>query len=213
MKQLFLFLILLIVSACSTKSGMNEAGGIEVVNYADDIITDSLLANIPLITASHFKFGVDADDNIGKELIKLNEKQLSFLYSSGELIKYREHFGFTSYFYGRMPLKNGLLPILIINTDLSHAIYLDCFLINKDGEVEGMFNPTYIEIDYLALYSRGHFMDDSTYNFTEIAYSPLENDPNTTVKDSSIFQIRMAYKAGVQKNRILVFSDTIKAED
>ena len=191
---------------------MNEANDYDSVSFGNDIITDSLLASIPLITESHFNFGVDADDNVDKELINLNEKQINFLYSSDELIKYREFFGFTSYFYGRMPLKNGLLPLLIINTDLSHAIYLDCFLINKDGEVEGMFNPSYIEIVDYSLYGRGYFINDSTYSLTAIAYHDLEDNPNTIVKDSSIFQIRMAYKAGVIKSLVKEFSNNITAE-
>jgi hypothetical protein len=213
MKRYLLLLTLLVHYGCSTKTSLKEISGLENQKYYNGIITDSLFANIPLITDLNFEFGVEADDSVDSELIKLNEKQIDFLYSSEELKYYRDYFGFTSFFYGRMPLKNGLLPILILNTDYSHAIYLDCFLLNKNGEVEGMFNPTYIELDDYSLFGRGNFVNDSIFNFTAISNQSMEDNPNVIVRDSTIIQISLAYKAGVKKDTVKTFSQKIKSEE
>lgn len=111
-----------------------------------------------------------------------------------------------------MPIKNGLMPILIINTDNSSSVYLDCFLIDKTGKVIGMFNPTYIEISDYSIFGNGSFISDSTYNTSEVSYQPLESMPNSFIKDSSFIKIRIE-KARIIKERTHIFSDTILSKE
>ncbi len=212
MKRLILILTPVIFYACSMQNATNKSTDYKCIGYKNEILTDSLLTIIPLIQTSSFKIVPESDDNIDEKLIKLNEKQIKFLYSTDELEKYYEFFGFSSYFYGKMTIRKGLLPILILNTDNSTAIYLDCFLINKNGEVKGMFNASYAEISDYSIHGNGFFLNDSTYNIIEKSYQPLDDFPNTYIKDSTIIKIRIE-EARIIKDRIKVSSDTIKLNE
>lgn len=208
MKRLILILTLVFFYACSMKTGKNNSTDSDVARFNNEVLTDSLLAKIPLIKYSSFKFGPESDDNIDGKLPKLNERQINYFYSTDELIKYRDFLGSSSYFYGRLPIRKEMLPILIINTDNSTLIYLDCFLIDKNGRVIGMFNPTYIELSEYSLFSNGSFINDSTYNTTEVSYQPLDSIPNAFIKDSSFIKIRIE-KTRIIKDRIQISNDTI----
>ena len=72
-----------------------------------------------------------------------------------------------------------------------------------------MFNPTYIELSDYSMFGRGDFLNDSTFNLTEISYLPMEDNPNKDVKDSSLTQIRINYKGVIHKEIITSSKDTI----
>lgn len=216
MKSSIFILALLVFSACSTnsaKKSSNLEDKSKEWEINSEIIPDSLLAKIPLIPDSQFEIKAESDDNIEGKLLALNEKQIRYFYSSEEAIKYREYYSFLTFFYGKMPLKNGLLPILIINTDQSEAIYLDCFLINKDGTIVDMFHMAYIELSDYSLWGRGKFLNDSTYNLVQIAYTKLDNNPNLTVKDSAVTNICICYNGKIKKNICILSKDTIMTEE
>jgi hypothetical protein len=211
LKNHIIVLTILILCACANKKATKSNESTNIA-FNNGIITDTLLAKIPLITDYQFRFLPESDDDIEKKLLELNEKQINYFYSSDEWKKYREERALSSFFYGKMPLKNGLLPILIIDTNRSSAVYLYYFLINKEGEITGKFSPTYIETSDYYLGGSGSFLNDSTYNLFEIAYTPLENNPNKEVKDSTFTQVRINYKGIIQNEKIAFKTDTIATE-
>jgi hypothetical protein len=145
-------------------------------------------------------------------LVKLNEQQLNYFYSTADWKEFNKMMAYKTYFYGKLPSRNGLLSILLINANGSSATSLDCFLINKKGKIAGVFEPSHIDYDSES-FGKGEFVNDSTYKLNEINYRPLGEGNNTSIKDSSSTLIRINHWGIIQKEIIISKKDTITEEE
>lgn len=225
MKWISIIWSIFLLFGCSSNSNNENISSIDSISrintnqLMDKALSESptafinaLSKNCPLISSLNFELTAESDDSIEKKLLPLSKQQKEYFYKSDSLKEVHDFYHFESFYYGKINEKEGISSIFVLNSNFETAIYLECFLINKKGEITGMFYPSYIELEEnYSYYGRGKFINDFNYLQTHISYTNSD-DETYTVKDSTIAEYNLSKSGIIYRKVVYSESDTIKIE-
>jgi hypothetical protein len=103
-----------------------------------------------------------------------------------------------------------LTKLFIINSNWQTAIYLDCFIINTEGEVLNHFNPSFLEMQPNYGYFGFHkFQNDTTYALTMVSYDTIDDNDEIEVRTSEIQKISLTKSGSLIKTVEKQETDTL----
>ncbi|MDR0812319.1 MAG: hypothetical protein LBN23_08655 [Paludibacter sp.] len=192
--------IVLILCACSISTRHQKYSQNE---FCSEIISDSLLSQIPEIQLSEFELNNTSNQEIKHTRICLTQNQLNYFFTEKEQKENFDYFSETKmYFFGKKKLENDKMAIFIfLDTDYL-GFYLYCAIINKSGQFADKFLAAYIDIDAnYALKGNGLFLNDSVYKLMENKFEYIDNEHTIATNDSSIKIIE------IKKEKIYIQED------
>lgn len=160
-----------------------------------------------------FELNKESDDNL-EQFLKLDSSQVDYFYSTDELRQYYAFFNFHSYYYGYNQSPTGLIKVFIINTNWETAIYLDCFILNSEGEILDFFRPAYIEVQPSYSYiGFGKFENDSNYYLTAIDSEIIDDINEIEVKNTKIMTVKITKFGKIISSTEKYDTDTIYSDN
>ena len=159
--------------------------------FINSIITDSILSNIPTMKQTSFDVSLFDKKDSDKGLIELTSKQLSFFFSKAKIKQTRDYFDEEKfYFFGKKPLGETKLAMFIIVDAGYQGRYLYCSIIERNGKLQGKFLCSYLDVDSdCSNLSKGEFINDSIYKFSESRFSYIDNEHKSVSIDSVIHEV------------------------
>ena len=184
MRHFIYILALSILGVCLTKTTHSKDLKIK---FCNEIITDSILDNIPTITYSKFRLYKGSNQNIEQKYAVLTQNQFNFFFTKEEQKEFSDYSKFKTYFLGKKKLGIDRLAIFLLCDADYLGIYLYCAIVNCKGELTGKFIPAYLELDAgYSIKGEGKFLNDSTYQFSEVNFEYIDSDHKKAKQDSMI---------------------------
>jgi hypothetical protein len=175
-------------------------------------VIDSIITKIPLITSKDFRIEKTSNSEFEKNYYKLNENLKNFFYSAKGRKDDNDSNNYQSFFYGRMDSRNGLNSILIINTNYSTSVTLDCFIIDASSVIRGYFTISYLFLDQS--YKIEGFcrrINDSIFILTHTDIEIVQETDSTykEITDTTILQYSLKTDGALERIENSTKKDTI----
>jgi hypothetical protein len=90
------------------------------------------------------------------------------------------------------------------------GIFIYGAIINSEGKLTGKFNPAYLELDAdYSINGKGEFLNDSTYQLSEVSYEYIDFDHKKAKQDSIVKIIEIGTMTIQTRQEIKFPTDTI----